>query len=59
MWALVVLAALFGAIFDSHFAFAWGDIRHRVICQIAYEELKPVINTALTPGSGLAPLVDT
>lgn len=24
-------------------AFAWGDVGHRVICQIAYEELKPEI----------------
>ena len=28
-------------------AFAWGDIGHRVICQIAYEELKPEIKARL------------
>ena len=43
MRVFVVLAALLSASFDSHSAFAWGDIGHRVICQIAYEELKPEI----------------
>ena len=43
MRALVFLAALQCAVFDAPSAFAWGDIGHRVICQIAYEELKPEI----------------
>jgi len=41
---LVFLAAFFLATFNNAFsAFAWSDLGHRVICQIAYEELKPEI----------------
>jgi hypothetical protein len=43
MRPLIVLAWLLGASAMSSPAFAWGDIGHRVVCQIAYEELKPEI----------------
>jgi hypothetical protein len=43
MRTLTVLAWLLGAAAMSSPAFAWGDIGHRVVCQIAYEELKPEI----------------
>jgi hypothetical protein len=45
MRALVFLAALLCAVFNAPSAFAWGDVGHRVICQIAYEELKPEIKS--------------
>ena len=43
MRALIGLAAMMGAALMPSSAFAWGDIGHRVICQIAYAELKPEI----------------
>ena len=43
MRALIILAGLIGAALMPSSAFAWGDVGHRVICQIAYEELKPEI----------------
>jgi hypothetical protein len=43
MPAFVFLAALLYASFDASTAFAWGDVGRRVVCQIAYEELKPQI----------------
>ena len=43
MRTLTVLAWLLGIAAMSSPAFAWGDVGHRVICQIAYEELKPEI----------------
>ncbi len=43
MRTLTVLAWLFGIAAMSSPASAWGDVGHRVICQIAYEELKPEI----------------
>ena len=43
MRALIGLAAIIGAALMPSSAFAWGDVGHRVICQIAYEELKPEI----------------
>ena len=43
MRMLVLLAVLLYGGFGSPSAFAWGDVGHRVICQIAYEELKPEI----------------
>jgi hypothetical protein len=43
MRTLTVLAWLLGTAATSSPAFAWGDVGHRVICQIAYEELKPEI----------------
>jgi hypothetical protein len=45
MRTLIVLAWLLGAAAMSSPAFAWGDVGHRVICQIAYEELKPEIKS--------------
>ena len=42
MRASINLAGLIGALIPSS-AFALGDVGHRVICQIAYEELKPEI----------------
>ena len=39
----MVLAGLIGSALMPFSAFAWGDIGHRVICQITYEELKPEI----------------
>ena len=38
LMTLVIAAAL-----SPSPALAWGDVGHRVICQIAYEELKPEI----------------
>jgi len=43
MRVFVFLAVLLCGGFQSPSAFAWGDVGHRVICQIAYEELKPEI----------------
>ena len=43
MRALIILAGLIGASLMPSSAFAWGDVGHRVICQIAYEEVKPEI----------------
>ena len=43
MRTLTVLAWLLGTAAMSFPAFAWGDVGRRVICQIAYEELKPEI----------------
>ena len=43
MRTLTVLAWLLGTAAMSSPAFAWGDVGRRVICQIAYEELKPEI----------------
>jgi hypothetical protein len=43
MRPLIVLGWLSGTAVMSSPAFAWGDVGHRVICQIAYEELKPEI----------------
>ncbi len=43
MRAFTVLAGLLGAALSPSSALAWGDTGHRVICQIAYEELKPEI----------------
>jgi len=40
---LIVLAWLLGTAVMSSPAFAWGNVGRRVICQIAYEELKPEI----------------
>ena len=40
---LMVLAAIIGAALMPSSAFAWGDVGHRVICQIAYDELRPEI----------------
>jgi hypothetical protein len=45
MRAFVFLAVLLCASFDDSSAFAWGDVGHRAICQIAYEELKPEIKS--------------
>ena len=47
MRPLVVLACLVGTEVMSSSALAWGDIGHRVICQIAYEELKPEIKAGV------------
>ena len=41
--ALMALAGLLTAALMPSSAFAWSDVGHRVICQIAYEELKPEI----------------
>ena len=43
MRPLIVLAWLLGTAAMSSSALAWGDVGHRVVCQIAYEELKPEI----------------
>ena len=43
MRALIILAGLISAALMPSSAFAWGDVGHRVICQIAYDELKPEI----------------
>ena len=43
MRALMVLAGLIGAAVMPSSAFAWSAVGHGVICQIAYEELKPEI----------------
>ena len=43
MRPLIVLGWLSGTAVMSSPAFAWGGVGHRVICQIAYEELKPEI----------------
>ena len=43
MRGLIVLGVLAGVLPISSPAFAWGDVGHRVICRIAYEELKPEI----------------
>ena len=43
MRQLIFLAAFLFATFNVSSAFAWSDLGHRVICQIAYEELKPEI----------------
>lgn len=43
MRVFVFSAVLVCACFQSPSTFAWGDVGHRVICQIAYEELKPEI----------------
>ena len=43
MRVFVFLAVLLCGGFQSPSAFAWGDDGHRIICQIAYEELKPEI----------------
>jgi len=41
---LVFLAVFLLATFNNAIsAFAWSDLGHRVVCQIAYEELKPEI----------------
>jgi len=43
MRQLIFLAAFLFATFNASSAFAWSDLGHRTICQIAYEELKPEI----------------
>jgi len=43
MRASIILAWLIAEALMPSAAFAWGDIGHRVICQIAYKELKPEI----------------
>jgi hypothetical protein len=55
---LRILFVLTAAQFAAFSAFAWGDLGHRIICQIAHEELKKaaavrlaaILNEALTPG---------
>jgi hypothetical protein len=43
MRTLIVLAWLLGTAVMSSPTFVWGNIGHRAVCQIAYEELKPEI----------------
>jgi hypothetical protein len=43
MRALAILAGLIGGALMPSSAFAWGDVGHRVVCQIDYDELKPEI----------------
>jgi hypothetical protein len=47
MRALAILAGLIGGALMPSSAFAWGDVGHRVVCQIAYVELKPQIRARL------------
>ena len=47
--ALIVLTGVCSTLLISSSAFAWGDVGHSVICQIAYEELKPAIKARIDP----------
>jgi hypothetical protein len=44
MRMLIFLAVLVGVL-PAPSAWAWGDVGHRIICQIAYEELRPEIRS--------------
>ena len=45
--ALIVLTGVCSTLLLYSSAFAWGDVGHSVICQIAYEELKPAIKARI------------
>ena len=43
MRALLVIIGLIGVALLPSSALAWGGVGHRLVCQIAYEELEPEI----------------
>ena len=49
MRKLILAAASLAASAIATDAYAWGDAGHKVVCQIAFDRVKPSTRTAIVP----------